>query len=151
MSSSVRMAAYSTFCTDVRQGEMYSAESYPRQMNVAQRELVAPRLDDPHDRLMWAREHAGFKTATDAARRHHWNENTYRSHENGARGISKKAAAGYARAYKMPVEWLLYGQGSMEGWVDPELRSLWDNLSEPQRRRAIRVLRALVDEREEAA
>lgn len=49
--------------------------------------------------------------ATDAARRHHWNENTYRSHENGTRPLSKSAAANYAKAFKVAAGWLLYGEG----------------------------------------
>lgn len=72
-------------------------------------------MQDPRDRLKWARLQRGFKTATDAAKRFSWNENTYRSHENGVRPISKKAAANYARAFRVPVGWLLYGEGSPSG------------------------------------
>src|SRR5262245_45435316 len=65
----------------------------------------------PHQRLVRARERLGFKGPTDAARRFHWNVNTYRSHENGARELSKKAAAQYGKAFKVPPGWLLYGEG----------------------------------------
>lgn len=99
----------------------------------------APRLDDPDERLVWARTRAKFATASDAARRFGWNENTYRSHENGQRGISKKAAAQYAKAFKVPVEWLLYGQGSMVPPPDPELISLFGNLK-PEEQETIRQL-----------
>lgn len=109
-----------------------------------------PSLDDPDQRLVWAREQAKFETATDAARRFHWNENTYRSHENGQRGLSKKAAAKYAKAFKVPVGWLLYGEGAMTTPIDPELKTLWDNFTPAMRRRAIRVLRALSEEQEAA-
>src|SRR5215211_1487530 len=104
---------------------------------------TAPRLDDPDERLRWARERARFKEATEAARRFGWNENTYRSHENGQRGISKKAAAKYARAFKIPVGWLLYGEGLMTPPLDPELVMLWDNLTQAQRKHLIRYARML--------
>ncbi|RAI42801.1 hypothetical protein CH341_17560 [Rhodoplanes roseus] len=68
-------------------------------------------MESPSDRLSRARERAGFATATDAARRHHWNENTYRSHENGSRDLSRKAAEKYAKTFKVSSGWLLYGEG----------------------------------------
>jgi DNA-binding XRE family transcriptional regulator len=140
-----RHGADSTFCTIERQGETYSTKTYCGHM--PQRVPAGvPRLDEPDERLVWARERAGYKTATDAARRFHWNENTYRSHENGQRGISKKAAAKYARAFKMPVEWLLFGEGAMIAPVDPELISLWDNLTDVQRRDLLRYGKMLVKE-----
>lgn len=106
----------------------------------------APQLDEPYQRLAWARDRAKFETASEAARRYHWNENTYRSHENGQRGISKKAAAKYAQAFKIPVEWLLYGEGSMNPPIDPELKSLWDNFTETQRRHLLRYAKMLIEE-----
>lgn len=66
---------------------------------------------EPYERLQVIRRQRGYAEATDAARRHGWNENTYRSHENGTRPISKGAAASYAKAYKVPAGWLLYGEG----------------------------------------
>jgi transcriptional regulator with XRE-family HTH domain len=99
----------------------------------------APRLDEPEERLEWARICAGFETASDAARRYGWNENTYRSNENGQRGFSKKSAAKYAKAFKVPVEWLLFGQGSMVPPPDPELISLFSNLG-PEEQETIRRL-----------
>lgn len=68
-------------------------------------------MEEPHDRLMIARERAGFKGPTEAAHRYHWNENTYRSHENGNRDLSKKAAQRYGKAFKVSSGWLLYGEG----------------------------------------
>jgi hypothetical protein len=98
-----------------------------------------PSLLDPDERLRWARERAGFTTATDAAHRYNWNENTYRSHENASRGISKRAAEKYAKAFKIPVEWLLFGHGSMLPPPDPEILSLWTNLR-PEQQEIIRQL-----------
>lgn len=65
---------------------------------------------DPHERLRRARIEAGFESAVDAARAYGWNEATYRSHENGIRGLLKEPAERYARAFKKPVEWLLFGK-----------------------------------------
>ena len=70
-------------------------------------------MTDPHDRLQIARARAGFANATDAARAFGFNENTFRSHENGERGISR-AAARYARALRVSEGWLLTGEGDME-------------------------------------
>lgn len=119
---------------------MYSANQY--RSGMAADTTKAPRLDEPDERLRWARERAGFKKATDAARRFGWNENTYRSHDNGTRDISRKAAARYARAYKVPIGWLLTGEGSMSEWIDPELVNLWDQIKPEDRPQALRLLRA---------
>lgn len=77
---------------------------------------------EPHERLRIAQENANFKghgAATAAARRFHWNENTYRSHANGQRPLSKKAAARYAKAFKVSSGWLLYGEGEPPAHATP--------------------------------
>lgn len=72
-------------------------------------------VEEPHIRLKWARlELRGILDATSAARKYGWNVNTYRSHENGTRPLSKKAAYTYARRLKVNAGWLLYGQGQPE-------------------------------------
>lgn len=101
--STVCIGADCTKRTESRQGERYRGTQY-----------ILP-VQEPKDRLKWARQQRGFETATDAARRYGWSEDTYRSHENGMRGISKKAAANYARAFRVPVGWLLYAEGSPSG------------------------------------
>ena len=68
-------------------------------------------MSDASDRLQNARTGAGFKTASDAARYHGWNENTYRSHENGERGLKARVASKYAKAFKVDYSWLLLGEG----------------------------------------
>lgn len=73
----------------------------------------------PHERLLYARVHAGFDKATDAARKHSFNENTYRSHENGARGITTRSAQEYAEKFKVRAEWILYGTEPMSGDASP--------------------------------
>ena len=55
-------------------------------------------LDAPHDRLRHLREAAGYATAADFARAHGFEEGTYRSHENGSRGVRFRAAMTYATA-----------------------------------------------------
>lgn len=64
---------------------------------------------EPCEKLVWARIRAGFKSAGEAARAHSWNENTYRSHENGERGIRPKAAEVYALAYGLRPSFFLTG------------------------------------------
>lgn len=65
--------------------------------------------ETPNDRLRKARIRAGFETPADAARRFGWNENTYKSHENGARGFKRDGAVEYARAFRVSPSWLLLG------------------------------------------
>lgn len=69
-------------------------------------------MEEPHQRLKWARERQKFPTATAAAERFGWNINTYRSHENGSRALSRQAAARYGKAFRVPVGWLLTNEGS---------------------------------------
>lgn len=104
----------------------------------------APRLDDPDERLKWARERAGLDNATAAAHKFGWNENTYRSHENGTRGFKKKTADKYARAFKVPVAWLLVGEGALTPPIDPELITLWANITPEQQKFVRQLLRQMV-------
>ena len=63
---------------------------------------------DEHQRLREARERAGFTTPKAASEYFGWNENTYKSNENGARGISKKEAPKYAKAFHVSAGWILF-------------------------------------------
>lgn len=65
-----------------------------------------------NDRLRLARERAGFKQPSDAARRFKWSEHTYKSHENGNRGIRLDVARKYAEAFKVSTTWLTTGEES---------------------------------------
>ena len=71
-------------------------------------------MEEPHDRLAIARRNAGFENATEAARAFAWNENTYRSHENGERGLRLAIAERYARAFDASAAWLLTGEGASD-------------------------------------
>lgn len=53
-------------------------------------------MTDPAARLRRLRIQKGFATAADAAKAFGWNEHTYKSHENGVRGIRMDAARKYA-------------------------------------------------------
>jgi len=68
-------------------------------------------MTEPAAKLRQLRISKGFTTAKEAAARFGWNVNTYKSHENGTRDISKKAAIDYAKAYKVLPGWLLLDSG----------------------------------------
>lgn len=68
-------------------------------------------MDTPGKRLKWARENRSpyKKAATNAAEAFGWKVPTYLGHENGDRNPSRAKAKQYARAYKVPWEWILEG------------------------------------------
>jgi phage repressor protein C with HTH and peptisase S24 domain len=66
---------------------------------------------EKHDRLKHARQRAGFETASEAAQRFGWAISTYTGHENGLRGFKDSTSVEYARAFKVPPEWILLGRG----------------------------------------
>ena len=72
-------------------------------------------MSEPFERLRQARLKAGFSDTTAATTAFGWNVNTYRSHENGIRGLRPAAAARYAKAFKVSAAWLLTGEGSLQG------------------------------------
>lgn len=99
----------------------------------------------PSGRLRWARENwvgplgVRLTSPRDAARYFEWNENTYKSHENGVRakrGISDKDLAKYARAFKVNAGWLAAGVGPIYAKDD------LDHLSPEERARALKLLKA---------
>jgi len=65
------------------------------------------------DRLKAARESAKYPTPTDAARAMGIEPPTYLGHENGSRGY-RAAAPRYADFFKVNLEWLLTGRGTMK-------------------------------------
>lgn len=68
-------------------------------------------MSDSAERLQSARRKAGYSDATAAARAFGWNINTYRSHENSARGLRRDVAERYAKAFRVSAAWLLTGDG----------------------------------------
>jgi transcriptional regulator with XRE-family HTH domain len=70
-------------------------------------------FDDRPDyaqRLEEARKNAGFSSMQKATERFGWSYPTYAQHEKGLRGIGR-AAAKYAKAFKVSEAWLLTGEG----------------------------------------
>ena len=76
---------------------------------------LPPDISTQAGRLRWAREAAGFTSIRAAAIAKGWNENTYKSHEQGIRGgdgIKPRHLEKYARAFKVDLTWLTYGTGT---------------------------------------
>ena len=61
-------------------------------------------------RLKTARERAGYQTAKAAAEAMGIPVPTYIQHENSTRGLPADRAERYARFFRVPPEWLLYGR-----------------------------------------
>lgn len=66
-----------------------------------------------HERLKKAREQI-FRTAKAAAESLDVPYGTYTGHEAGTRGIKDDELSKYARRYKVPLEWLSFGIGTIE-------------------------------------
>lgn len=66
-------------------------------------------IEETHDRLKQAREAAGFETAEVAGAALGIPASTYRSLENGTRGLSKEHALKIAKKYKVSPAWLFFG------------------------------------------
>lgn len=67
---------------------------------------------DMHERLILARQRAGYEKAIDAINAFGFNRTSYYQHENGNREYGKPAALRYAKAFRVTVDWLLFGRGS---------------------------------------
>ncbi len=67
---------------------------------------------EPAIRLQQAREARGFRTAKHAAKYFGWSYDSYAQHENGLRGIARKAGQ-YAKAFRVSEAWLLTGEGGL--------------------------------------
>jgi len=67
-------------------------------------------MTDAASRLRQLRIRKGYATAVDAARAYGWSEDTYKSHENGMRGIRPNVAEKYAQALGSTAAYILTGQ-----------------------------------------
>lgn len=83
-------------------------------------------LDSNHGRLALAREHAGFKSARQAAQAMGWVYATYASHESGLRDFPQKVAEKYARAFRVAPEFLMFGTNPPE-WAQVNVVRLATN------------------------
>lgn len=66
-------------------------------------------MEEPYDRLRKLRIQRGFSTAAEAAAAHGWNPDTYKSHENGIRGIRPPVAKKYASAFNSTAGYIMTG------------------------------------------
>lgn len=106
----------------------------------------ADRMSDPATRLRTARLRAGFETGKEAAEALGFPVSTYLGHENGSRGFPAKKAFTYARKFKVPEQWLLYGVGDgpgAEGSETAEIINIWDRLPAVKKEAALEMLRGL--------
>lgn len=76
---------------------------------------ISHRMSEMNERLAWARENAGYESASDAARALGIAIPTYVMHENGTRGFRKDSATRYAKFFRISLEWLLTGRGTATG------------------------------------
>lgn len=76
--------------------------------------MITREMKSFGDRLKWARRAAGFQSSEEAALRHGWAVETYRSHEKGKRfpRRAEETLRTYARAFGVVETWLLTGRGS---------------------------------------
>ena len=70
-------------------------------------------MDEPFQRLRWARIDKGYETAAAAADAHGWSRNTYASNENGNAPFSYRRDKEYAAAFGVRPEWLYDAAGPM--------------------------------------
>ena len=105
---------------------------------------------DAAERLRIARLRAGFTTGKEAAEAMGFPVSTYLAHENGSRGYPAGKAATYARKFKVPEVWLLYGTGpgpgtEKRGDETGEVVSIINHLPPTRREEALRYLRFLAE------
>lgn len=70
------------------------------------------------DRLRWARQTAGYETASEFCRLQDIPRGTYGGYESGSRGIPLKTAMKLSRILNIDLNWLLTGQGSPREGID---------------------------------
>lgn len=108
-------------------------------------------MDDPAARLRIARLRAGFESGKDAADSMGIAVSTYLAHENGSRGIRPGQATRYAKKFKVPEQWLLYGIGKgpgSEGDTTAEIISIIQRLPPMQQAEALGFLKGLATQSE---
>ena len=95
-----------------------------------------------HERLVAAREKAGFETAAEAASALGVSYSTYAGHENGSSGFRRDTAAQYARRFGVSLEWLITGRGEMTGPSpdEAELLDLYRQAPEKVRTSVLSIL-----------
>lgn len=74
--------------------------------------MTHPRERASSNRLRHAMQLRGIASGAELARLTRQNEVTVRSHVNGTRDVSKRAAEAYSRALGIDPAWLIYGHGN---------------------------------------
>lgn len=103
--------------------------------------------DEPYERLQRARRDAGYRGPAEAAAAFGWNPHSYKSHENGTRGLRRLTAERYGRAYHVSAAWLLTGEGEPEerpSLAERELLGKYRALPEGARRIVVEVCELLM-------
>lgn len=108
-------------------------------------------MPDAAERLRIARLRANFATGKEAAEAMGFPVSTYLAHENGSRGYPASKASTYARKFKVPEVWLLYGTGPAPGAKGDndetaEIIRIAEHLPPLRRAEAVRILRVLAGE-----
>ncbi|MEM9584810.1 MAG: helix-turn-helix transcriptional regulator [Pseudomonadota bacterium] len=102
-------------------------------------------MEEPNDRLKAARKAAGYSSAQSACDAFGWKYPTYIGHENGLRGF-KGEAQNYAQVFRVSLEWLLTGRGTMRpAGETAEIIDIWSRIPESDRGSARRMLESLVE------
>lgn len=84
-------------------------------------------MSEMSERLVKARIEKGIDGAAEAARRLRVRYQTYAAHENGSRGLNRRAKL-YAAFYGVRVEWLLYGIPPMRELEKPVPMQIFETL-----------------------
>jgi transcriptional regulator with XRE-family HTH domain len=96
-------------------------------------------MEEPFERLRRARERANLTGPAEAARKFGWNKETYKSHENGARGIRRSVAERYAKAFRVSAAWILTGEDESASTLSRDEQALVNKYRKlpPEGQRAI--------------
>jgi phage repressor protein C with HTH and peptisase S24 domain len=86
-------------------------------------------MSTPIDRLRQAMRQRQVLSGAELARRSGQNDVTVRSHLNGTRAISRKAAEAYCKALRIDPAWLLYGTGGDLSQIDADQQAGPDGAS----------------------
>ncbi|MCW6512618.1 helix-turn-helix transcriptional regulator [Lichenifustis flavocetrariae] len=71
-----------------------------------------------HERIKWARQAQGFKTASEAARAFGWTVSTYLGYENGDREPGKEMLQNISKAFGVGLHFLIMGEGVVKSGTD---------------------------------
>ncbi|MTK12682.1 MAG: hypothetical protein F8N39_11535 [Clostridiaceae bacterium] len=113
------------------------------------RMTTLPDLPTQHERLQWAANQAGCKSAAELARFTGKEEPTVRSNLNGHRTFSRPSAIDYGKKLDVPWAWLLEGNRENESWCllrteERHLVELFSELPAAKKTNVIETIEALI-------